>query len=72
MGKQNGEPVLRSGCGAAAESKRKTYERLKWRPVDRRTGGRAKRIKTRMVKQEDASKNEIGRASCRERVLVAV
>ena len=28
---------------------------MKWRPADRRTGGRAKRIRTRKVKQEDAS-----------------
>ena len=47
--------MLRSGCGAAAESKEENIRRTKWRPVDRRTGGRAKRIKTRQVKQEDVS-----------------
>ena len=48
--------MLRSGCGAAAESKGENIRDMKWRPADRRTGGRAKRIRTRKVKQEDASK----------------
>ena len=50
--------MLRSGCGAAAESKEENIRDMKWRPVDRRTGGRAERIRTRKVKQEDVS--EIG------------
>ena len=48
-------PVLRSECGAAAESKAENIREIKWRPADRRTGGRAKRIKTRKVKQEGVS-----------------
>ena len=47
--------MLRSGCGAAAETKEENIRCLKWRPADRRTGGRAKWIKTRKVKQEDVS-----------------
>ena len=47
--------MLRSECGAAAESKEESIRRTKWRPADRRTGGRAKRIRTRKVKQKDAS-----------------
>ena len=43
--------------------KRKAYEELKWRPADRRAGGRAKRITTRKVKQEDASKIGTDRVS---------
>ena len=55
--KWNGRPVLRSGCGAAAETKEENIRDVKWRPADRRAGGRAKWIKTEKVKQEDASKN---------------
>ena len=47
--------MLRSECGAAAESKEENIRGTKWRPADRKTSGRAERIKTRMVKQEDAS-----------------
>ena len=47
--------MLRSGCGAAAESKEENIRGTKWRPADRRTGGRAKRIRTKRVKQEDVS-----------------
>ena len=36
--------MLRSGCGAAAETKEENIRETKWRPADRRTGGRAKRI----------------------------
>ena len=47
--------MLCSECGAAAESKEEDIRGTKWRPAGRRTGGRAKRIKTRKVKQEDVS-----------------
>ena len=47
--------MLRSECEAAAESKEENIREIKWRPADRRTGGRAKQIKTRKVKQEDVS-----------------
>ena len=52
--------MLRSRCGAAAETKEENIRGTKWRPVDRRTGGRAKRIKMRKVKQEDVSIIETG------------
>ena len=63
MGKRSGEPVLRSECGAAAETKEENIRDVKWRPADRRTGGRAERIRTRKVKQEDASITGTGRTS---------
>ena len=44
-------------CVATAESKEESIRDMKWRPADRRTGGRAKQIKTRKVKQEGASNN---------------
>ena len=51
-------------CVADAEQLRNLKEEnirdMKWRPADRRTGGRAKRIKTKTVKQEDASKYRNG------------
>ena len=49
--------MLRSGSGTAAEAKEENIRDVKWRPAGRRTGGRAKRIKTKEVKQEDASKS---------------
>ena len=54
-GKWSEEPVLRSGCGAAAETKRESIRDMKWRPADRRTGGRAKQIRMKRVKQEGVS-----------------
>ena len=42
-------------CVADVESKEESIRGTKWRPVDRRTGGRAKRIRTKGVKQEDIS-----------------
>ena len=47
--------MLRSECGAAADSKEENIREIKWRPADRRTSGRAKRIKMEKVKQEDVS-----------------
>ena len=49
--------MLRSSCGVAAETKGENIRNMKWRPADRRAGGRAKRIKKKEVKQEDASNN---------------
>ena len=37
--------MLRSECGAAAESKEENIRGTKGRPADQRTGGRAERIK---------------------------
>ena len=44
--------MLRSEYGVAAELKEENIRRTKWRPADRRTGGR---MKMKEVKQEDAS-----------------
>ena len=44
-------------CIATAESKEENIQDMKWRLADRRTGGRAKRIGTRKVKQEDVTRN---------------
>ena len=44
-------------CEAAAESKVESIQDMKWRPAIQRAGERVKQIKTRKVKQEDASKN---------------
>ena len=35
--------MLRNECGTAAESKGENIRGAKWRPADRRTGGRAER-----------------------------
>ena len=62
-----------------AEPKEENIRETKWRPADRRAGGRVKRIKTRKVRQEDIS--DIGTGSCLEeqgvrdkcgRVLISV
>ena len=45
--------MLRSECGAAADSKGESIRGTKWRPADRRASGRAERIRTRKAKQED-------------------
>ena len=48
--------MLRNGCGVAAESEEENIRGTEWRPADRRSGGRAKQIRVRKVKQEDVSK----------------
>ena len=53
--------MLCSECGAAAETKEENIRDMKWRPAGRRTDGRARRIKMKTVKQEDASINGPGR-----------
>ena len=45
-------PVLCNECGAAADSKEENIQGTKWRPADRRTGGRADRIETRKEKKK--------------------
>ena len=47
--------MLRSECRTAAEPKEENIRETKWRPADRRAGGRVEQIKTRKVKQEDVS-----------------
>ena len=47
--------MLHSGCGAAAETKRESIRDMKWRPADRRAGGRVNGSRRKKVKQEDAS-----------------
>ena len=44
-------------CVTAAETKKESIRDMKWRPAGRRSGGRAKRIRTNKVKREDVSKN---------------
>ena len=46
-----------SGCGTAVETKEENIRDWKWKPMDRRAEGGAKRTKTKEVKHEDTSNN---------------